>query len=57
MAAALAERRFLAEVDHPNIVKIINFVEHDDDGYIVMEYVGRNQPAAVCSRPPRGERR
>ena len=39
MAAALAERRFLAEVEHPNIVKIHNFVEHDGDGYIVMEYV------------------
>jgi serine/threonine-protein kinase PknG len=40
MAAALAERRFLAEVEHPNIVKIINFVERDGAGYIVMEYVG-----------------
>jgi serine/threonine-protein kinase PknG len=40
MAAALAERRFLAEVEHPNIVKIFNFVQHDDSGYIVMEYVG-----------------
>jgi serine/threonine-protein kinase PknG len=39
LAAALAERRFLAEVEHPNIVKIHNFTEHDDDGYIVMEYV------------------
>ncbi len=39
MAAALAERRFLAEVEHPNIVKIHNFVEHRGDGYIVMEYV------------------
>jgi serine/threonine-protein kinase PknG len=39
MAAALAERRSLAEVEHPNIVKIHNFVEHDGDGYIVMEYV------------------
>ena len=39
IAAALAERRFLAEVEHPNIVKIHNFVEHGDDGYIVMEYV------------------
>jgi serine/threonine-protein kinase PknG len=37
--AAIAERRFLAEVKHPNIVQIINFVEHGDDGYIVMEYV------------------
>jgi serine/threonine-protein kinase PknG len=39
-AAALAERRFLAEVEHPNIVKIFNFVEHEGFGYIVMEYVG-----------------
>ena len=40
MAAALAERRFLAEVEHPNVVKIFNFVQHDRSGYIVMEYVG-----------------
>ena len=39
MAAALAERQFLAEVEHPNIVKIHNFVEHHGDGYIVMEFV------------------
>ncbi|QFZ24449.1 serine/threonine protein kinase [Saccharothrix syringae] len=46
MAAAMAERRFLAEVEHPNIVKIHNFVRHADRrtgelvDYIVMEYVG-----------------
>src|SRR4051794_8275168 len=40
MAAALAERRFLAEVEHPNIVKIFNFVQREHSGYIVMEYVG-----------------
>src|ERR1017187_9590243 len=46
MAAAVAERRFLAEVDHPNIVRIYNFVQHEDSrsgetaGYIVMECVG-----------------
>ncbi len=46
MAAAMAERRFLAEVEHPNIVKIHNFVRHEDRSsgelvdYIVMEYVG-----------------
>lgn len=44
-AAAMAERQFLAEVTHPAIVKIFNFVEHADKhgepvGYIVMEYVG-----------------
>jgi serine/threonine-protein kinase PknG len=46
MAAAVAERRFLAAVEHPNIVRIYNFVQHADRGtgesagYIVMEYVG-----------------
>lgn len=46
MAAAVNETRFLAEVEHPNIVKIYNFVQHEDPvtgssvGYIVMEYVG-----------------
>ena len=45
-AAAVAERRFLAEVEHPSIVRIYNFVQHQDRrtgepaGYIVMEYVG-----------------
>jgi serine/threonine-protein kinase PknG len=37
---AISELRFLAAVDHPNIVKVINFAEHAGDGYIVMEYVG-----------------
>jgi len=46
MAAAANEQKFLAEVEHPNIVKIHNFVQHPDAqtgtsvGYIVMEYVG-----------------
>jgi serine/threonine-protein kinase PknG len=44
MSAALAERQFLARVEHPNIVKIYNFVQHPSTrtpvGYIVMEYVG-----------------
>ncbi|GGW91293.1 serine/threonine-protein kinase [Streptomyces noursei] len=45
LAAAVSERRFLAAIEHPNIVRIYNFVEHLDratgsrDGYIVMEYV------------------
>ncbi|MGC0365621.1 serine/threonine-protein kinase PknG [Rhodococcus sp. 27YEA15] len=44
-AVAVAERQFLAEVAHPSIVKIFNFVEHPRPdgtamGYIVMEYVG-----------------
>jgi serine/threonine-protein kinase PknG len=39
-AVALAERQFLAAVKHPNIVGIYNFVTHESEGYIVMEYVG-----------------
>jgi len=33
------EKHYLASVDHPNIVKIHNFVKHSGDHYIVMEYV------------------
>ncbi|RDH76932.1 serine/threonine protein kinase [Mycolicibacterium moriokaense] len=45
MATAAAEALALAEVEHPNIVRIHNFVAHEDPdgstvGYIVMEYVG-----------------
>ena len=46
MAAAVAEQQFLAQVEHPNIVRIYNFVQHtslrdgESAGYIVMEYVG-----------------
>lgn len=39
-AAAIAEQRFLAEVEHPLIVEIYNFAVHDGAGYTVMEYVG-----------------
>ncbi|HEY2203413.1 MAG TPA: tetratricopeptide repeat protein [Pseudonocardia sp.] len=54
VAAAVAERRFLAEVDHPNIVKIHNFVQHAGAdgvqvGYIVMEYVGGCSLARVLA--------
>jgi serine/threonine-protein kinase PknG len=38
--AAAAERQFLARVEHPNVVRIYNFVQHHGAGYIVMEYVG-----------------
>ena len=40
LAAAIAERQFLAQVEHPLIVEIYNFVTHQGAGYIVMEYVG-----------------
>ncbi|GAB3766294.1 serine/threonine-protein kinase [Microlunatus parietis] len=38
--AAISERQFLAQVQHPLILEIYNFVEHDGAGYSVMEYVG-----------------
>ncbi|MEV0297400.1 tetratricopeptide repeat protein [Nocardia sp. NPDC050710] len=55
MAAAMAEKRFLAEVEHPSIVKILNFVEHMGPdgvavGYIVMEYVGGTSLKQILRR-------
>src|SRR5699024_1428381 len=42
MAVVQAEREFLAEITHPGIVKIINFIDSagGETGFIVMEYVG-----------------
>jgi serine/threonine-protein kinase PknG len=69
MAAAVAERQFLAAVDHPNIVRIYNFVQHTDQGsgetagYIVMEYVGgrscstSGRPAGRCRSSTRSPTR
>jgi len=48
-AAAVAERRFLAAVDHTSIVKIYTFVEHAGSGYIVMEYVGGTSLRALLA--------
>ncbi|MFD3582863.1 tetratricopeptide repeat protein [Streptomyces sp. NPDC058683] len=64
LAAAVSERRFLAEIKHPNIVRIYNFVEHLDqrtgslDGYIVMEYVGGKSLKEIAEerRGPDGKR-
>jgi len=50
MAAAMAEARFLAAVEHPNIVKIYNFVQHGDLGYTVMEYVGGESLKGVLAQ-------
>jgi serine/threonine-protein kinase PknG len=63
-AAAVAERRFLVEVDHPNIVKIHDFASHADKvtgdpvGYIVMEYVGGRslKDLALAHRGANGRR-
>ncbi len=40
VVAAVAERQFLAQIEHANIVNIYNFVTHRGAGYIVMEMVG-----------------
>jgi serine/threonine-protein kinase PknG len=64
LAAAVSERRFLAEIEHPNIVRIYNFVEHLDprtgslDGYIVMAYVGGKSLKEIANerRAPDGKR-
>jgi serine/threonine-protein kinase PknG len=52
---AVAERQFLAMVNHPGIVKIYNFVEHPGFdgrpiGYIVMEYVGGTTLQAILTK-------
>ncbi|QNH95507.1 serine/threonine protein kinase [Corynebacterium anserum] len=41
-AVAESERAFLADITHPGIVKIFNFIDDPraDGGFIVMEYVG-----------------
>ena len=52
---AVAERQFLAMVNHPGIVKIYNFVEHPGFdgrpvGYIVMEYIGGTTLEAILAK-------
>ena len=63
-AIAVAERQFLAMVNHPGIVKIHNFVEHPGFdgrpvGYIVMEYIGGTTLQAILKKKqaeaPEGE--
>ncbi|HVQ52329.1 MAG TPA: serine/threonine protein kinase, partial [Mycobacterium sp.] len=63
-AIAVAERQFLAMVNHPGIVKIYNFVEHPGFdgrpiGYIVMEYIGGTTLQALLAdqlaEAPEGE--
>ena len=57
LAAAIAEQQFLAEVEHPLIVEIYNFVDHDGAGYIVMEYVGGTSLKQILKERMRGQRR
>lgn len=60
-AVAVAEQQFLAEVSHPSIVRIYNFVEHPlpdgtPMGYIVMEYVGGHSLREVLDTYPKPQR-
>ncbi|WP_233225411.1 serine/threonine protein kinase, partial [Nocardia sp. MDA0666] len=60
-AVAVAERQYLAELAHPSIVKIHNFVEHPGPGgspigYIVMEYVGGRSLRDLLDTHTRPER-
>jgi serine/threonine-protein kinase PknG len=64
LSSTMAERRFLVEVDHPNIVKIHDIVRHPDRrtghsvGYTVMEYVGGRslRDLALANRGSDGRR-
>ncbi|WP_081829660.1 serine/threonine-protein kinase [Paraoerskovia marina] len=49
-AVAISERQFLAEVSHPSIVEIFNFVMHDEVGYTVMEYAGGSSLRDILDR-------
>lgn len=66
IASAVAERQFLAQIEHGNIVNIYNFVTWAGAGYIVMEYVGgeslnsklkrqRTEQSNVHARLPLGD--
>ena len=55
--AAVAEQRFLAEVRHPAIVGIHNFVAARGPGLHRHGVRGRAQPQAAHQAPPRGRRR
>jgi serine/threonine-protein kinase len=59
-ARALNEAKALARLDHPNVVRVLDVIEHDGLPCIVMEWVGGGDlrgrlEAAHClrARPPR----
>ena len=57
LAVAIVEQQFLAQVEHPLIVEIYNFVTHDDAGYIVMEYVGGTSLKQILKDRMRAQQR
>jgi serine/threonine-protein kinase PknG len=52
LEVAVKEREYLAAVKHPNIVGIYDFVTHQGEGFIVMEYV--NGKTLMSLRKERG---
>jgi serine/threonine-protein kinase PknG len=53
LEVAIKEREDLAAVKHPNIVGIYDFITHNGEGYIVMEYV--NGKTLMSLRKEHGE--
>jgi serine/threonine-protein kinase PknG len=52
LEVAVREREYLAAVKHPNIVGIYDFITHESQGFIVMEYV--NGKTLMSLRKERG---
>jgi serine/threonine-protein kinase PknG len=52
LEVAVKEREYLAAVKHPNIVGIYDFITHQGEGFIVMEYV--NGKTLMSLRKDRG---
>lgn len=44
------EARHLAKFNHPNIVRVINFFEENQTGYMVMEYLEGDSPESILTQ-------
>lgn len=44
------EARHLAKFDHPNIVRVINFFEENQTGYMVMDYLEGDNPMHILNQ-------
>ena len=55
-ASLLQECRALARLDHPNIVRLLNFDTTASPPYLVVEYVGRTHAVGLHAAPPHRRR-